>query len=503
MVGTQENQVAVFIDYQNLRNADWPRIMAEAEKLGRIVIKRAYADWTRHRSDHHALLSLGVDVEQVSSKRGKNAADIRIAIDAMDVLLDKRTSISHVFLISGDGDFTDLVNRLKFYGKVVIGLGTKEATADYLREACDEYIYYEDLAAQKSHPKSSRHNKPEIAKLDLNASRILLQQVLANHPNEWVSAGKAKREMRHLNKGFDENALGYNGFLSFVRDMSSTAEIRYADGGHAEVRLLRATGKLTLEAAQRLVRQAIMMIGDEWVLSARLKPQIRQLRSDFDENALGFSGFNAFLEAQTSVVVTRRSEDSNLEVRLLTEGEMPAAPPVVVAEAADEETSLTLLEQYVHYLRQQRIYLTPSEHRARIVLKVYELAKKQPDDGTLSQLHDQVAAYFVEHHTQISEDLVTEVVFQLFWAHCFEFDPDDGRYPLDTQLWDKHTWLADDITNRAHMLDKCDRYLLGKIAERVNGAANIDRTIAMELLYGRVGTPQMQQHIEQLLTSTQ
>ncbi len=499
MVDSTGNQVAVFIDYQNLRNADWSRIMAEAEKLGRIVIKRAYADWARHRSDHHVLLNMGVDVEQVSSKRGKNAADIRIAIDAMDVLLDKRTNISHVFLVSGDGDFTDLVNRLKFYGKVVVGLGMKETTADYLREACDAYIYYEDLVARKS---QSSNKPPRRPKKDVNAAKNLLRQVLTETPQEWLSAGKVKRDMRQVNPQFNEGDYGFSAFLNFVNEMTEIAEIRYAEGGHAEVRL-RQTGNMSLQDARQLLIETMQNHPDEWVLSAQLKQRMRLLRPDFDEGELGFKGFNAFLEAQSDLLATQRDEGANLRVQLTTTILPPFVPPQQPARLEEndepEEAEEALLDQYVRYLRQQRIHLTPSEHRARIVLKVYELFRKQPEDITLVQFQDILVAYFAENYPHIPEEVVVEVLYQLFWSFCFEFDEDDGRYPPDTPLWQKRTMLANEVTSRAKMLDKCDRFLLSKIAERVQGTQNVDRGVAMELLYGRVGTPQMQQHIEQLL----
>lgn len=501
---SNSNQVAVFIDYQNLRNADWPRVIAEAEKLGRIVIKRAYADWTLHRSDHHVLLNLGVDVEQVSSKRGKNAADIRIAIDAMDVLLDKRTNITHVFLVSGDGDFTDLVNRLKFYGKMVIGVGSRGTTADYLREACDDYLFYEDLVAKKSAPEP-RPAPPRRPIKNVNEARTLLRRVLAEKPEDWHSAGRVKQNMRQQLPNFDENNYGFSSFLAFAQAMGDVAETRQAGGGHTEIRL-RQTGEMTLQDARQLLLETMRKNPAEWALAAQLKQSMRQLRAEFDEKAFGYRGFNDFLEGQLDLLATRRDEAANLQVKLLTTVLPPTAvvplPILHAVEAGQMEEAdpdEALIDAYVRFLRQQRVHLTPSEHRARIVLKVYELFNKQPEDRTLAQLQDVMLAYFAANYPQVPQNLVEEVLYQLFWSFCFEFDSDESRYPPETRLWDKRTMLAEDITSRAMMLQKCDRFLLSKIAERVQGAANVDRQVAMELLYGRVGTPQMLQHVEQLL----
>lgn len=474
--------------------------MAEASKLGRIVIKRAYADWTRHRSDHHALLSLGVDVEQVSSKRGKNAADIRIAIDAMDVLLDKRTTITHVLLVSGDGDFTDLVNRLKFYGKVVIGLGTREATADYLREACDAYIFYEDLIAKKPPPVAKT---PRRAKTDLNAARGLLRQVLANRPDEWRSAGKVKQEMRQISPDFDEGDYGFSGFMLFVNEMADVAETRYGEGGHAEVRL-RHQGELTLDAARQLMVESLEQAAGEWVLSAQLKQLMRQRRPDFTEGSLGFKGFNAFLAEQADLLETERDENANMRVRLWPERERPFPPRPIAAES-DAQTNGAgpqepLVAQYVRYLRQQQVHVTPSEERPRLVLKVYELFKKQPPDASLAQFQKVLVAYCATHFPHIPQKLVVEVLHQLFWAGCFAFITENGRILPEETLWDKPVTLAGSVTSRAKMLDICDRALLGAIAGHLQGAGTVNLDAAMELLYGRVGSAEMRQHVAQLLS---
>jgi hypothetical protein len=86
---------------------------------------------------------LGVELIHVNSKRGKNAADIRIVIDALELFYTKRDAFTHVLLISGDGDFTELVHRLRAQGKTVIGLGVSGTTADYLVSACDKFVYYD------------------------------------------------------------------------------------------------------------------------------------------------------------------------------------------------------------------------------------------------------------------------------------------------------------------------------------------------------------------------
>lgn len=150
----QETQVAVFIDYDNIEisveeafgkgtDVDWNRIFNYASQIGRVVMRRAYADWAEAANKQRNLLGMGVELIHVNSKRGKNAADIRIVLDAMELFYNGRDLFTHVLLVSGDGDFTELVHRLRANGKTVIGLGISGTTADFLVSACDKFVYYD------------------------------------------------------------------------------------------------------------------------------------------------------------------------------------------------------------------------------------------------------------------------------------------------------------------------------------------------------------------------
>ncbi|MBI2331770.1 MAG: NYN domain-containing protein, partial [Chloroflexi bacterium] len=150
----QETQVAVFIDYDNIEisveeafgkgtDVDWSRIFNYASQIGRVVLRRAYADWAEAASKQRQLLNMGVELVHVNSKRGKNATDIRIVIDALELFYSEKESFTHILLVSGDGDFTELVHRLRAHGKTVIGLGVSGTTADFLVSACDKFVYYD------------------------------------------------------------------------------------------------------------------------------------------------------------------------------------------------------------------------------------------------------------------------------------------------------------------------------------------------------------------------
>jgi uncharacterized LabA/DUF88 family protein len=181
----QDAQVAVFIDYDNIeisveetfgKNADvdWNRILQAAAQMGRVVMRRAYADWAEAAAKQRQLLALGVELIHVSSKRGKNAADIRIVIDALELHYTEISAFTHVLLVSGDGDFTELVHRLRAHGKTVIGMGISGTSAEYLVNACDKFIFYDKWQGvnkvKKTLPNSSSQNQPAVSKAGNNGA---------------------------------------------------------------------------------------------------------------------------------------------------------------------------------------------------------------------------------------------------------------------------------------------------------------------------------------------
>jgi uncharacterized LabA/DUF88 family protein len=168
----QDNQVAVFIDYDNIEisveeafgkaaDVDWNRIFQAAGQLGRVVLRRAYADWAESAARQRQLLGMGVELVHVNSKRGKNAADIRIVIDALELFYSDKDAFTHLVLVSGDGDFTELVHRLRAHGKFVVGVGISGTSAEYLVNACDKFIYYDKWQGVNKFKKPVQNNQPQ------------------------------------------------------------------------------------------------------------------------------------------------------------------------------------------------------------------------------------------------------------------------------------------------------------------------------------------------------
>src|SRR5438132_2253354 len=149
-----DRSLAIFVDFENLAlgfqgrrdRFDILRVLERMVEKGKIVAKKAYADWNRFSNYTANLHEAAIELIEIPrrAQSGKNSADIRLCVDAMDLAYSKE-HINTFVVVSGDSDFSPLVSKLKELGKHVIGLGMQESTSDLLRDNCDEFIYYEDL----------------------------------------------------------------------------------------------------------------------------------------------------------------------------------------------------------------------------------------------------------------------------------------------------------------------------------------------------------------------
>src|SRR5918997_2893005 len=150
-----EDRIALFLDYENLAIGARDRggaldvgvIMDALSERGRLVIRRAYADWNLFASDRQALVSQRVEMIEVPQRTGmvrKNAADIKLAVDALELAFE-RAFLTTFVIASGDSDFTPLVLKLRELNMKVIGVGVEGSTSELLPGACDEFLFYERL----------------------------------------------------------------------------------------------------------------------------------------------------------------------------------------------------------------------------------------------------------------------------------------------------------------------------------------------------------------------
>ncbi len=183
-------QMALFCDFENValgvRDARIPRFDMKLvlERLllkGSIVVKKAYCDWDRYKEFKPTMHEAAFELIEIPHTRqsGKNSADIRMVVDALDLCYTKE-HINTFVIISGDSDFSPLVSKLRENAKTVIGVGVKNSTSDLLMNNCDEYIFYDDLV-RESTSTTSRRQRPARKKASPEAKP----------PKAAAAAGKA------------------------------------------------------------------------------------------------------------------------------------------------------------------------------------------------------------------------------------------------------------------------------------------------------------------------
>jgi uncharacterized protein (TIGR00288 family) len=220
-------QIAVFIDFENialgLRDERSPfeigRILDRLLEKGKVMVKIAYADWNRFRSHTTSLHEHGIELIEIPRREstGKNSADIRLVVDAMDLSWSK-SHIDTFVIVSGDSDFSPLVSKLKENGKYVIGLGMRNSTSPLLANSCDEFIYYEDLERGAEPEPQGDRSRP--AQDRAGAFRLLADTVraLQRENFEVIQASLVKDTMKRKRPAFSEAALGFGSFSKLLEE---------------------------------------------------------------------------------------------------------------------------------------------------------------------------------------------------------------------------------------------------------------------------------------------
>jgi uncharacterized protein (TIGR00288 family) len=221
-----ERSLALFVDFENLalgfqgrrERFDIQRVLRRMVEKGKIVAKKAYADWNRFSSYTEALHEAAIELVEIPrrAQSGKNSADIRLCVDAMDLAYSKE-HIDTFVVVSGDSDFSPLVSKLKENGKHVIGLGMQSSTSDLLRDNCDEFIYYEDLETPSADIPSLDPQLPETKR---KAFALLLDSLLAlrRENKEVLWSSMVKDTMKRKKPSFNETYHGYRTFSALLED---------------------------------------------------------------------------------------------------------------------------------------------------------------------------------------------------------------------------------------------------------------------------------------------
>jgi uncharacterized LabA/DUF88 family protein len=229
---SDEALIAVFIDFENLalgvRDMKQGKfqiqlILKRLLEKGRLVYKRAYCDWSHYRDAVREFHGHGIELIDIPQSRmsGKNSADIRMVVDALDLCYSK-DHIDAFALVSGDSDFSPLVSKLKENNRRVIGCGVKSSTSDLLIANCDEFIYYDDLlrAAEKGKPPVSKsaqgQTKKPTDKKGEAAERLLEVLLSLEQDYDPVWGSLLKQTIRRVFPGFNESYYGFETFSDLL-----------------------------------------------------------------------------------------------------------------------------------------------------------------------------------------------------------------------------------------------------------------------------------------------
>ena len=405
---TSRHSAALLIDFDNVTMGIRSNMGQELRNFldsdiirGKVAVQRAYADWRRYPQYIVPLSEASIDLifapAYGSSK--KNATDIRLAIDALELVFT-RPEIETFILLSGDSDFSSLVLKLKEYGKYVIGVGLQESTSDILVQNCDEYYSYNRLSGLKSADEieTEKHDPWELT------TRAVTRMA---ERGDVMRSDRLKQVMLEMDPGFDERTVGFSRFNRFLTEAakrggivlqkrengqyevtpaggaapsaggSAGREGRAATTGEGAPRSRsrrgrrggsgRGRGRSTdskpppkaaaksaparpaapkqttdgLQAAYEALARAVRDLAPDGaaVRDSMAKRKLLEYDASFDEGSFGFSKFSLFLHAahEAGVIRMARHEDGNHYLRPAADGRKPAAGKPAQKKPAEKE----------------------------------------------------------------------------------------------------------------------------------------------------------------------
>jgi uncharacterized LabA/DUF88 family protein len=327
-----EERIALFLDYENLAISardhlggmafDLRPVSDALAERGRVVVRRAYADWSYFDEDRRMLTRSHVELIDIPQRMGasrKNAADIKMVVDALEVAFE-RAYISTFVLCTGDSDFTPLVHKLRELNKRVIGVGVEKSTSALLPPACDEFLFYDRLEGVEIPPARTRPGRPaavvpppvvpepepvpapETPVRDVDTLATLVAQTVAGlqrSASGAVTASTLKRTLLRKDPTFNEADYGFRAFGELLRHLAGQNVVELAGSsakGDPEVTLPEHGDR---EAAFALLRAVVLDLAgrDGSVALSGLKNQVRKVAPDFSEKKLGYRSFLQFCKA--------------------------------------------------------------------------------------------------------------------------------------------------------------------------------------------------------------
>ena len=334
----RDERIALLLDYENLAIGareglgvtpfDLTPVADALAVRGRVVARRAYADWSSFDEDRRLLARAQVELIDIPQRLGgsrKNAADIKMAVDAVEIAYE-RSWVTTFAIGTGDSDFTPLVHKLRELDKRVIGIGVASSTSRLLPPACDEFLYYDRLLEAAAPPVTPAEpaadapapvREPEATAPeddDEAVGRLVTRTLsgLARQGDGPVLASRLKRAILRQDPTFDEAEHGFRGFGELLRHLRDQRIVELSTGSAAgDPEVSFPENEPAEDDAFRLLAEVVAeesRAGNGVPLSG-LKDRVRKRRSGFSEKTYGFASFLSFAKAARARGVVRMAWD--------------------------------------------------------------------------------------------------------------------------------------------------------------------------------------------------
>lgn len=311
-----DERIALFLDYENLaigaRDAlggasfDLRPVSDALAERGRVVSRRAYADWAMFDEDRRMLTRNHVEMIEITQRLGavrKNAADIKLAVDAIEIALE-RPYITTFVIGTGDSDFTPLVHKLRELNKRVIGVGVRASTSALLPPACDEFLFYDSLEGvgrpdpvDVPTPLGEDAGDPRVEDLE----RLITTTVtgLQRSSGDVVLASSLKRALIRKDPTFTEADYGFRAFGEMLRHLEAHNLLELAEGPAKGDPVVELASNPEEDKAFKILVEVIRGLHDSngAPYLSGLKNQVRKKQPDFSEKRFGYGGFLQFVKA--------------------------------------------------------------------------------------------------------------------------------------------------------------------------------------------------------------
>jgi uncharacterized LabA/DUF88 family protein len=308
---SDDERIALFLDYENLAIGardglgvspfDFGPVADALAERGRVVARRAYADWSAFDEDRRLMARAQVELIEIPQRLGgsrKNAADIKMAVDAIELAYE-RSFITTFAIGTGDSDFTPLVHKLREMDKRVIGIGVQSSTSKLLPPACDEFLFYDRLpGVEQAQPEVAPAAAMPAVTEDQDVAPLVTTTLagLARHTDGPVLASRLKRAVLRKDPTFDEADHGFRGFGELLRNLESRGVVLLRPGsaqGDPEVTF--PEDDAADDDAFALLVDVVRQLGRPQL--SGLKNQLRKREPGFSEKRYGFNTFLSFVKA--------------------------------------------------------------------------------------------------------------------------------------------------------------------------------------------------------------